>query len=149
MCASDQVLRENRLDSRSPKRSHSENRLRSLLVIYGQFQTTNYFNNVALTFLKMDKNKSNFKFKIKLYSVRISMIQLRVDRGRNFRLEKFLGIMNLIKLSSLCKLDLYWRSIVLNNPKNCFSSRVTSLTDDYVFIHFDSLIICTSRSSQI
>ena len=125
------------------------NLLRSLLVIYGQFQTTNYFNNVALTFLKMDKNKSNFKFKIKLYSVRISMIQLRVDRGRNFRLEKFLGIMNLIKLSSLCKLDLYWRSIVLNNPKNCFSSRVTSLTDDYVFIHFDSLIICTSRSSQI
>ena len=125
------------------------NLLRSLLVIYGQFQTTNYFNNVALTFLKMNKNKSNFKFKIKLYSVRISMIQLRVDRGWNFGLEKFLGIMNLIKLSSLCKLDLYWRSIVLNNPKNCFSSRVTSLTDDYVFIHFDSLIICTSRSSQI
>ena len=125
------------------------NLLRSLLVIYGQFQTTNYFNNVALTFLKMGKNKSNFKFKIKLYSVRISMIQLELDRGRNFRLEKFLGIMNLIKLSSLCKLDLYWRSIVLNNPKNCFSSRVTSLTDDYVFIHFDSLIICTSRSSQI
>lgn len=127
----------------------TENRLRSLLVKYGQFQTTNYFNNVALTFLKMDKNKSNFKFKIKLYSVWISMIQLRADHGRNFRLEKFLGIMNLIKLSSLCKLDLYWRSIVLNNPKNCFSSRVTSLTDDYVFIHFDSLIICTSRSSQI
>ena len=125
------------------------NLLRSLLVIYGQFQTTNYFNTVALTFLKMNKNKSNFKFKIKLYSVRISMIQLRVDRGWNFGLEKFLGIMNLIKLSSLCKLDLYWRSIVLNNPKNCFSSRVTSLTDDYVFIHFDSLIICTSRSSQI
>ena len=85
----------------------TENRLRSLLVKYGQFQTTNYFNNVALTFSKMDKNKSNFKFKIKLYSVRISKIRLGLDRGQNFRLEKFLGIMNLIKLSSLCKLDLY------------------------------------------